>query len=48
MTIAPDILEALAGFDPVLAALAVALAAIGLGCVALWAAVRLGTRGDGK
>ena len=48
MTIAPDILAALAGFDPVLAALAVALAAIGLGCVALWAAVRLGARGDEK
>lgn len=48
MTRAPDTLAALAAVDPLLAALLVALAAIGLGCVALWAAVRLGTRGERK
>ncbi len=45
MTNAPDTLTAFGALDPLLAALFVALAAIGLGCVALWAAVRLGTRG---
>lgn len=46
MSNAPDTLAALAAIDPALAALVVALAAIVLGCFALWAAVRLGTRGD--
>ena len=48
MSNAPGTLAALAALDPLLAALFVALAAIGLGCVALLAAVRLGTRGERK
>lgn len=43
-----DALNAFAALDPVVAALAVALAAIGLGCMALWAAVRLGTKRNGE
>ena len=43
MTVIPDILAGIAAFDPVLVALIVALAAICLGVVAIWAAVRLGT-----
>lgn len=43
-----DTLAAFAALDPLLAALLVALAAICLGGMALWAAVRLGTRRNEK
>ena len=43
MPTATDILAALAAFDPLLASLLVAFAAICLAGMALWAAVRLGT-----
>lgn len=46
MATAADTLAALAAFDPLLAALIVAFAAIGVAGMALWAAVRLVTWRD--